>query len=136
MKATNFPWGWLGAGLVSLVGLAATFGTLWWLAHAERTIGTAGHTSYSPSGTAKAAGAFTVHVHITTRAGEPKVIGITTWSRSSYPEGSPVPVVYDAKFPAIAKLDTWLDLWLLPGFLLLWGGWWSWREWRKRHYNP
>lgn len=126
-----FRWGWAGPVLVSLIGVAYAAWMGWWVVHAERTVGKAGHTSYSSSSTAKSAGSYTVHVHFTTRAGEPKVVGLRVFSRTSYPEGSSVPVIYDPRLPGIAMLDTWLDLWLVPAVLLLWGGWWSVREWRR-----
>lgn len=131
MKKRRIPWGIMGATLVLLLAVAFAFWTGWWVAHAERVQGRAGHTSFTASTTTKSPGTYTVHVHFTTFAGEHKVGGLSTFSRKSYPEGSAVPVIYDPKMPGMARLDTWLDLWLAPALLLTWGLWWSVRAWRR-----
>lgn len=132
----RFSWGLVGAIFVTLLGLTATAWTAWFLAHAERATGRAGHTSYRSSTTSKSAGTFTVYVTFATKAGEGKTVGITTLSGKSYPDGSPVPVIYDPRSPGgTARLDTFLDLWVMPAALLLWGVWWLVRAWRRSSHT-
>ncbi|WP_050031252.1 DUF3592 domain-containing protein [Verrucomicrobium sp. BvORR034] len=115
------PWSWVLAGLLTLLGLISTGRTAWWLAHAERVTGVAGHSGYRASSTAKSAGTPVVYVTFSTLSGEGKTLNMTTWSTKTHPPGSPVPVVYDPQRPGKGKVDVWWNHWPLPVLTLLSG---------------
>jgi hypothetical protein len=126
-----FSWGLVGAVLVLALGIAHVVYTLQWVSRAERAIGKAGHTGYTKSTVAKTPGTHTVYVSYATKAGEGKTVGLSVFSRDSYPEGSVVPVIFHPTQPGSTRLDTVVDLWLVPSVLLLWGIAWLVGCWRK-----
>ncbi|RBP47672.1 uncharacterized protein DUF3592 [Roseimicrobium gellanilyticum] len=126
-----FSWGLLGAVLVFAIGVAHLVYTIQWVSRAERAIGKAGHTSFTKSTVSKTPGTYTVYVTYATKAGEGKTVGLSVWSRESYPEGSAVPVIFHPTQPGSTRLDTFVDLWLVPSVLVLWGVSWLVGCWRK-----
>ena len=126
-----FSWGLVGAMLVTVAGLALAIWTAVWVARAERATGTAGHIGFEKSTVSKSPGTYTVYVTYKTQAGEGKTVGLKCFSRNSYPGGSAVPVIYHPNQPGSTRLDTFLDLWLAPSVLLVWGGCWLFGCWRK-----
>jgi hypothetical protein len=126
-----FSWGLVGAVLVLALGMAHLVYTAQWVARAERATGKAGHTGFTKSTVSKTPGTYTVYVTYATRAGEGKTVGLKTWSRSSYPDGSAVPVIFHPAQPGSTRLDTFIDLWLVPSVLVLWGIAWLVGCWRK-----